>query len=119
MKSKRDMIREEPAELHSSNLRFIRRIEAVESRVATAAPQAIINRLTRRVEALESKSLQRVERKISQEERTEIDDLKLVVEAMHVSFKVLEDEVKDMKVQLTEVLDVTRRKKESQVSRFS
>lgn len=84
---------EQLSDFHNNTLRLVRRIEAVESRVAIAAPQSIVHRLTRRMEALESKTPPSRQK----EERSEIDELKNDVEALRAAFKMLEEEVRLMR----------------------
>jgi len=115
MKSKRDMIREEPFDPHNNNMRLIRRIEAVETRVAAAAPHATINRLTRRIEALESRPVQK-ERKESLGDKAEIEGLKHAMDTMQVNFKLLEEDMKQIKLQLAEMISEKRSKKPADVS---
>ena len=108
-------MREEPSDPHNNNLRLIRRVEAVETRVAAAAPQATINRLTRRIEALESRPVQK-ERKESRGDKAEIEELKHVTDTIQVNFKLLEEDMKQIKLQLAEMIDEIRSKKTADVS---
>ena len=113
MKSKRDMIKQEPADGHSMNMRLIRRVEAVEARVANAAPQTLVNRLTRRVEAIESQPKQK-EKKLSQDvskaDRAEIEALKKTVESMQVTIRSLVEELQQVKSKQAELIGEANKK---------
>ena len=76
-------------------------------RITSAAPQNTVHRLTRRVEALESRlsnsPLVKKTTLVNKTSETE-KELRLEVKALGASFKTLELEVKDMRKEFTEAL---------------
>lgn len=82
-----------------SHRRLIRRIEALELRVSGAAPHDKVQRLTRRMEALES-TPPLTKRSVSKERE---DQLKAEVESLRAALKMLEDHVKVMQDEMKEM----------------
>lgn len=93
-----------------TNQRLVRRIEALELRIASAAPQDKVQRLQRRVEALELRFssgviLQRTDSPVPNPRE---EALQLEVESLRASHKTLEEYVKVMQRQMEEMAEKIR-----------
>ena len=87
---------------HSSTHRLVRRVEALEVKLATTVPQKVIHRLTRRIEALESRLPPTLIKSIENSSKRE-EELKQQVKSLQTAFKLLEDQVKKMQKEFTQV----------------
>ncbi len=104
-------------EYHSTH-RLVRRIEALEFKVATTASQNIVHRLSRRIESLESRSPSElpliVEHSSSEREKSDRENmLEKEVGELRMALESLKDEVKEMQISITGLLSENMAKEET------
>lgn len=85
---------------------MVRRIEALELKITKAAPLEKMQRLTRRVEGLETRlSLTAAPQVDSSTSSKREEELEKEVESLRVAYKALKDEMKIMQSEMKEMME--------------